>query len=177
MNRTVEGIIRKLIREEIMLKEQSTCKEIKAPEKLDIIGPSIFLAGSIEMGKAINWQDKITKTLQNITCTILNPRRDDWDSTWEQKIENKKFREQVEWELQAQEFADYNVFYFDKDTKSPITLLELGLFCKDKKSCVCCPEGFYRKGNVDIVCNKYNVECVNTLEELIEWIKEVLGNV
>jgi hypothetical protein len=32
---------------------------------------------------------------------------------------------------------------------------------------VCCPEGFWRKGNVDIVCKYYEVRQVATLEDLI----------
>ena len=53
-----------------------------------------------------------------------------------------------------------------KDSKSPITLLELGLH-KDDNIIVCCPEGFYRKGNVDIVCKKYNIKTCKTLNELV----------
>jgi len=70
--------------------------------------------------------------------------------------------------------------YFDSNTKSPITLLELGLFTKvDKhlgttqKVVVCCPEGFYRKGNVDIVCERYNIIQVPTLDILISFVQEM----
>jgi len=98
----------------------------------------------------------------------LNPRRDDWDSSWEQKIENAQFKQQVEWELDALEYADWILMYFDPSTKSPISLLELGLFAETGKLIVCCPEGFWRKGNVDIVCEKYGVPQVDSIEELIE---------
>lgn len=138
---------------------------IKAPHALQYEGKAVFLAGSIEMGRAENWQQKLEHGLKNIT--IFNPRRDDWDSSWVQSITNKKFREQVEWELEAMEKADIIAIYFDKSTKSPITLLELGLFAHTDKLIVCCPEGFWRKGNVDIVCNKYHIKQTNTLEELI----------
>jgi len=142
-------------------------KEIKAPNVPNIVGKAIFLAGSIEQGRAVNWQSKITKALEDMPVTILNPRRDDWDSSWVQSKDNPQFRQQVEWELDAQERADIIVMYFDKDTKSPITLLELGLFARSKKMIVCCPEGFWRKGNVDIVCERYNVEQVETIEALV----------
>ncbi len=105
---------------------------------------------------------------------MLNPRRDDWDSSWEQTVSNDKFREQVLWELRAQENADLRVYYFDPNTKSPITLLELGLF-KDKKSIVCCPDGYWRKGNVEIVCLRYNISLVYTFEHLLNWIKMYLS--
>ena len=44
---------------------------------------SLFLAGSIEMGAAVNWQDRLTTDLTPSPVRILNPRRDDWDSSWE----------------------------------------------------------------------------------------------
>ncbi len=147
--------------------------EIKAPNP---IPPSsykaIFLAGSIEMGKADNWQMRLVKALESENVILLNPRRDDWDSSWMQSIDNPKFREQVEWELAAQEWADIIAMYFDPNTKSPITLLELGLFARTGKMIVCCPDGFWRKGNVDIVCNRYGIEQVEAIEDLIVALLE-----
>ena len=93
----------------------------------------LFLAGSIEMGKAENWQDKVKKALQNENYVILNPRRDDWDSSWVQSIDHPQFKEQVTWELTAQDVADIILMYFDPSTKAPISLLELGLYAKSGK--------------------------------------------
>ena len=139
---------------------------IKAPNKIPVNPKEtmIFLAGSIEMGKAENWQDRISKALDN--CIILNPRRDDWDSSWTQRMDNPKFREQVEWELDAMDSADRIIMYFDRNTKSPISLLELGLYASSGKLVVCCPNGFWRKGNVEIICNRYKIKMVETLEEI-----------
>lgn len=127
---------------------------------------SVFLAGSIEMGKAENWQDKTAKEFEKNGWDILNPRRDDWDSTWKQDFENPQFFQQVTWELNALEHADLIVMYFDPNTKSPISLLEMGLFARSGKLRVVCPEGFWRKGNVEIVCQFYNIpfyEDINVL--------------
>ena len=128
--------------------------------------PKLFLAGSIEMGTAVDWQKQLEAEADNDNVIILNPRRDDWDSSWKQSKDNDNFREQVEWELRAQEEADLIVMYFAPGTQSPITLLELGLF-HDKNMVVCCPEGYWRKGNVDIVCEKCGINQVDTLDELI----------
>ena len=149
-------------------------KQIKAPEKFNSSSPSIFLAGSIEMGTAKRWQEDIAKELEHNNVTLYNPYRDDFDSTQEQKIENLYFKEQVDWELDYLEQSDLIVVYFDPRTKSPITLMELGLFIK-KPMIVCCPEGFWRKGNVDIVCGRYKVPTVNTFEELVSYIKNWLS--
>jgi hypothetical protein len=134
---------------------------------------SVFLAGSIEMGSAEDWQAKVVKGLSHTEALILNPRRDQWDSSWEQKITNTPFREQVEWELTALDNADIILVYYCPDTKAPITLLELGLYAHSnpEKLIVCCPEGFWRKGNVDIVCAKYGVEQTATLEGLIKAVE------
>ena len=122
---------------------------IHAPEKFR----SIFLAGSIEMGSAEEWQKKVIADLSN-DWIILNPRRTDWDSSWEQKKSNPQFFEQVSWELEAQEDASLIAMYFDEETKSPITLMELGLFAATRKLIVCCPEDYWKEGNVDIVCDR-----------------------
>lgn len=114
--------------------------EVKAPNAYELNKTSIFLAGSIEMGAAVDWQSYIKEKLDKFDVLLLNPRRDEWDNSWEQIIQNKKFKEQVEWELTALESADYIIIHFEPDTKSPISLLELGLF-KDKKVMVSCPKG------------------------------------
>ena len=146
--------------------------EIKAPHKYTTQPrPWVFLAGSIEMGKAEPWQAEAVRKLSNIT--ILNPRRDDWDSSWVQSINNPQFREQVEWELRAQEDVDLILMHFDPATKSPITLLELGLFLR--KIIVHCPDGFWRKGNVDIVCKRYGLQTVNSLDDFVPTVRAWLG--
>lgn len=127
----------------------------------------VFLAGSIEMGQAEDWQKIFTEKLKSYNLVILNPRRDNWDASWEQSIDNPQFREQVEWELQALEDANKIIFYFVPDTKSPVTLMELGLHAGicPQKLIVCCPQGYWRKGNVDILCKRYGVTQTETLDE------------
>ncbi len=121
---------------------------------------SVFLAGSIEMGKAEDWQKILSNALEDWKGTLLNPRRPDWDSTWIQSLDNPHFVAQVNWELDGLEQADLIIMYFAPNTQSPITLLELGLFAASQKIVVCCPEGFWRKGNVDILCQRYGIEQV-----------------
>ena len=144
-------------------------KIIKPPSPLQD-GFSVFLAGSIELGRAENWQTSLEEKLSGMDIVIFNPRRDDWDSSWSQNKINPKFREQVEWELAALEKTNLIAMYFEPDTKSPVSLLELGLFARSGKMIVYCPEGFWRKGNVDIVCETYGVPRVESLTDLTEYI-------
>merc|ERR1712096_330437 len=82
--------------------------------------------------------------------TFCNPRRDSWNPYLEQHRGNDVFREQVLWELNALERVDIIVLYLQPGTKSPISLLELGLHTRSGKLIVLCPTGFWRKGNVDM---------------------------
>lgn len=157
------------------LKQISDMRIIKPPQALEVRSPSIFLAGSIELDKAILWQDEVGQALKDLSVTILNPRRDSWDASWPQDMSFAPFREQVEWELQALELADLILLYFDPATKSPISLLELGLHARSKKLGVCCPEGFWRKGNVDIVCHRYGIPMHKDLASLVQWAKTELA--
>jgi hypothetical protein len=133
---------------------------------------SVFLAGSIEMGIAENWQAFIEKELSVFKdLIILNPRRDDWDSSWEQSLKDTRFHEQVSWELEGLENADLVIFYFAPETKSPTSMMELGLLAQSGKFIVCCPQGFWRKGNIDVVCERYKIKQVSTILEIVEEIK------
>lgn len=134
---------------------------------------TIFLAGSIEMGIAEDWQTLIEQNLSSErNLCILNPRRNHWDTSWKQEKTNVAFHEQVSWELDGLEKADLIAFYFSPQTKSPVSMLELGLFAISGKVLVCCPQGFWRKGNVDIVCERFEIPQVNTLNEMINYIKQ-----
>jgi hypothetical protein len=139
---------------------------------------SIFLAGSIEMGKAARWQadfiDGFEKKARRIVSedqwAILNPRRPDWDSTWEQKMSNANFFQQVDWELTFLERATHRIFYFAKDTISPISLLELGKFSDHGSNYVYVDPGYLRKGNVDIFCHRYEIPVYNHWIDILNQI-------
>lgn len=140
--------------------------------------PSIFLAGSIEMGKAEDWQTAIQNMLLDYNVVIYSPRRDDWDSSWEQSINNENFVEQVTWELDHIDKCDFVFMYFDPSTKSPISLLELGILTANpEKILVCCPEGFWRKGNVDIVCQRYGILQIDDKDSFLKAIEHIIQTI
>lgn len=133
----------------------------------------IFLAGSIEMNKAVDWQQEFISQFESEDVSIFNPRRTDWDNTITQSKDDSRFREQVEWELIHLTTADLIVMYLQPGTISPISLLELGLYAT-KNIVVCCPEGFHRRGNVQIVCEHYNIPVVDDLYSLINIARKLL---
>jgi hypothetical protein len=148
--------------------------EVQAPNQVTIDQEyvNVFLAGSIEMGKAIEWQKEFIAALSDKNIRFLNPRRDDWDSSWGQTMDDPKFVEQVQWELNSMEMSHIIVMVFDPNTLSPISMLELGLHAKEQKLMVVCPDGFWKKGNVDVTCEFYGINQFDTMDELIEFMRK-----
>lgn len=161
-------------------------KILTAPELGNDTGLSVFLAGSIEMDKAADWQrqtiDHLAQHENAKDLTVFNPRRKAWDSSWVQTIDNPKFAEQVNWELDHLDQASVVFIYFQADTKSPISLMELGLvagrgIADINPIVVVCPEGFWRRGNVQIVCERYGIPCLDTLGEGFQFLDEAIADI
>jgi hypothetical protein len=132
----------------------------------------IFLAGSIEENRAEDWQTDMGEFFIEQGWGAFNPRRENWDSTWEQKFENPMFNQQVSWELDALEKADIIVLYLAPGTLSPISMLEFGLYAKSGKLYVIAPDGFWRQGNIEITCHKYNVPLFSAIDEFKGFFRE-----
>ncbi|WP_276481137.1 nucleoside 2-deoxyribosyltransferase domain-containing protein [Paraflavitalea pollutisoli] len=136
---------------------------------------TVFLAGSIEMGTAVDWQTQAIALFNALLPAevqedwlLLNPRRPDWDASWKQDRADPQFYGQVSWELDGLRRADHVLVYFDPATKAPVSLLELGAF--HQKAVVVCPDGFWRKGNVDIFCEQFGVQQIKDLAAAVEYI-------
>lgn len=145
-----------------------------APQDLPNGAVSVFLAGSIEQGSAEDWQAMAAVRLADLDGVILNPRREEWDASWPQSIEDARFRGQVEWELDGLDRADVIAMWFAPETRAPVTLLELGLMANTGKVIVGCPDGYWRKGNVEIVCKRLGVPLFGQFDEFISAVREQL---
>lgn len=153
--------------------------EIKPPQRDEnALNPnSLFLAGSIDNGAAVDWQKEVALALSDMPVTIFNPRRDDWDPTMEPLYSNPAFKEQVDWELDHLDFVDVAGFYFAPGSVSPITLLELGLYAPSGRVMVCCPPGFWRDGNVEAICTRYEIPLYRDLESYITALRTALSGI
>ena len=136
---------------------------ITAPERKPITNQSIFLAGTIDDGKSEDWQSKLIEELSDHEITILNPRRNNWGD-----LSDNELRKQITWELDHLEKADIIFMYIIGTSKSPISLLEMGIHIKDSKLIVVCEPEFYRYDNVRITCEYYNAELYDSLGEGID---------
>jgi hypothetical protein len=154
------------------------------PERTDTSKPCIiggkncpvkvFLAGTIDNGSSDNWQKELITAMSNISLSrpvsIYNPRRDKWPSS----DDHREINRQIEWELYHLEKADLIVMNILADSKSPISLMELGLFAKEGKLMVFCPKTFYRYDNVMMVCKRYDIPLFTTNN--IPYIAEKVCN-
>lgn len=132
---------------------------------------SIFLAGTIDMGNSKDWQHELiekfkdfaeeNKNIKKESSIILyNPRRrEDWGN------DKKEMEYQINWELDHLEKSNIIIMNLLPDSKSPISLLELGLFARSKKLFVICPPEFYRYDNVRVVAKRYNISLYNNIDE------------
>ncbi|CAI6258071.1 unnamed protein product [Periconia digitata] len=148
------------------------------PDRPKITQPSVILYGAIESSPTENWATSLTKSLSHLAVTVINPRCDAWDSTWDEDINCAPFKKQVDWEIDHADVADLIVFYFKPGTPCPITLLELGMHAArfPQKCIVCCPKGFYKRGNVEIVSRRLEVlSFVEDLEGLEMVVQDKLG--
>lgn len=147
-------------------------RELKPTDREEVhTGVKVFLAGSIEMGKAEDWQARVVNHFRadewNLKVTFFNPRRDSWDASWTQEQKSPQFNQQVNWELNHLDISDVIFMYLSPETKSPISLMELGAYGHTGKMIVCCPEGFWRKGNVEVFCTRHNIQLFDNLEDAI----------
>lgn len=138
---------------------------------------SIFLAGTIDMGNSIDWQKQITEELSKefSNLTFYNPRRLDWNSDWQQTLEEPAFVEQVNWELDMLNEADLIIMYFLPNSKSPITMLELGMHVANTNIVVYCPTCFWRKGNIEIVCERFQINYFDDHSKLMNYVKKTIA--
>lgn len=143
--------------------------EVKAPNSYSF--SNVFLAGSIENGKAEKWQDRFINDLEELEkfsskdVVVLNPRRDDWDES--------DLERQIVWELDGLASSKVIAMYIDPNTVSPISLLELGLFATEDIY-VCCNENYFRYTNIRVLCEKAKIPLFNNYTDWFNCIAERL---
>lgn len=127
----------------------------------------IFLAGTIDMGNSKDWQMELYDTFSKMDgrYILFNPRQENWDATRPGEMDY-----QVKWELDHLEDADMIIMHILGSSKSPISLLEMGLHAKSDKMHVICGKDFYRYDNVRITCEYYGIPLYNDLESFLDSV-------
>ena len=145
------------------------------PKSIDPRETVVFLAGSIDEGRAEKWQDEAIASLSDLDVVVLNPRRDHWNAGLRQDIDEPEFVDQVDWELDGIERADVVLFHFSPAGPAPITLLELGkATALRKRIVISCPEGYWRRGNVQVVARRAGTQVHDSLAEAMTSLRKML---
>lgn len=130
-----------------------------------VVPLNLFLGGSIDNGEALDWQKALIEELKSEDTVkpimIYNPRKDNWYS------DEKELEIQIKWELYHLERANLIVMNILGGSKSPISLLELGLFARTNKLLVFCSSNFYKFDNVKVTCQQYGVPLFETNDILV----------
>ena len=92
----------------------------------------------------------------------VNPRRREFHAS------PAEMEYQVAWELAHLEAADLIVMNLLGDSRSPISLLEMGLYARSGKLFVACSPDYYRYDNVRITCRRYGVPLYDSLTALLD---------
>ena len=143
-----------------------TPEEVINKEANKIGAKSVFLAGTIDNGNSLNWQDKTIIELINLgvkDLEVYNPRREHWNPN----PSKEDMEYQIKWEQDHLDKANVIVMVLLDDSKSPISLLEMGFYAKSKKLIVFCTPNFYRWDNVRLTCEKYNITLIQDLHPTI----------
>lgn len=129
----------------------------------------VFLAGTIDNGNSFNWQKEICENINNdLSIKLFNPRRQHWNKD----ATSDELKEQILWELEFMDKSDFIIMNILENSKSPISLMEIGLHAKENKLIVFCSNTFYRFNNVKVVCDKYNIPLyeTNDIDNIIDVI-------
>ena len=124
---------------------------------------TVFLAGTIDADKgSVDWQHKLIDMFKKQydgekPITLYNPRREEFPDSGSSEV-----RRQIKWEHKHMDDVDLIVMNILKDSKSPISLMEIGMYADSGKLVVFCQPEFYRFDNVEMVCKKYNVPLYKT---------------
>ena len=138
----------------------------------------VFLAGSIDNGDTVPWADGVAAQLTEFDASVFNPLREEWFPDLEKRMHEPLFAQQVNWELDNIQAADVVFFNFVAGSVSPITLQELGYVLGRAEAdtvIVCCPDGFWRKGNVEIMCARSHIAVHNNLSDAVAELRSRLA--
>lgn len=125
-----------------------------------------FLAGSIDYHLQSNWrQEIINKTGSSVH--FFDPTRIDHN-----ELSNFKMKEHIKWELDALDISDKIILNFLPNAKSPISLVELGMYVSTSKLIVICPNEFYQSRYIKVLCNKHKTSIFNTINEAVQYLSE-----
>lgn len=135
-------------------------------------GPTIFLAGSMNFDFENHWRESAVDFIRykwfneiDEDITIFNPRRENWSDDC--------IIEQTSWNIHHIECSNYIILHLTNDAGvSPESLLEIGLFIRDKKMFISIESEHPKRIPLEIHIAKYGINpLVYSYTDSIELIK------
>ena len=134
---------------------------------LSVTKPTVFLAGSIDLELEGNWRNEIVEELKD-DYHFFDPTRKEHN-----QMGNFEMQDHIKWELDALNMSNKILLNFLPDSKSPVSLIELGLYMMSSKLIVVCPKSFYKRRYIKTLCQKYNTELFRNLTEATFHLKHI----
>lgn len=129
----------------------------------------VFLAGAIDMGKAVDWQSWVIKRLKDEPhIALFNPRR---ATAFTPEMET----EQILWEIKFLELVDTIFMWYPAESKAPISILETGLYLKSGKLLLGVEDGWHKKRTLEVYADHTGTSFYHDLPSMIEALLEKLG--
>lgn len=150
-----------------------TFEVVAAPSRADLVGQfAVFLRGTTTASGSADWRSTLASRLRDSFddatqgISILNPARDDWDSSWRKDFSDPRWAEQFAWEQDMLERADLVVVLLHGVTAAPVSLLELGLVARWGNAVVCVLDGYPKAGYVEALCVRLQLRLTRSEEAL-----------
>lgn len=150
--------------------------EFKFPDRLETSSYNkkitVFFSGGIT--GAPDWQNPFAQRLNDLDIILFNPRRESIDM-----YDLEDMEAQIDWEYNNMKLSDIVIFWFPKEAKCMITLLELGRFLErsDSNFIIGVEEGYERANDVYFQTKHgkktyFKENIVSSLEDLEKKLRE-----
>ncbi|SEC82566.1 Nucleoside 2-deoxyribosyltransferase like [Tenacibaculum sp. MAR_2009_124] len=126
----------------------------------------VFLAGSLSIDKIDNWRNTLVNSYST-NFDFIDPTNDNYVL-----LNTSQMEKHINWELEGLELSDIIFMNLLPESKSPISMVELGLYAKSNKLIICCPEIFYQYRYIKTIAKKYNAALFTELEKGIQHLKK-----
>ena len=126
---------------------------------------SLFLAGSMAINVINNWRQDVVNQLDD-GYHLFDPTNNNHD-----KLNDIQMTKHIKWELDALKMADKIILNFLPYAKSPISLVELGMYVSTNKLIVICPKEFYQSRYVHVLCEQYDTPLFQNINDALSILR------
>jgi len=128
----------------------------------------LFLAGSIDLDLPGNWRAVVSNKLSD-TFDFIDPTTPQHNT-----MSQRQWDEHVLWELKAMEKTNVILMNLLPEAKSPISLIETGLYVRSQKMIVSCPLDFYKRNYLEELCRFYNTPIYENLYSALDAVNNMI---